>query len=146
MDYYAILGIDRKADEKAIKAKQNYEDIYVTSRAGSSWELPKKISQNINQKYNDAAASLSPDGKTLASVYSARPNDFAGVSTPSTWEEVEAGVSPQDFTIRNFAERLAAAGDLWAALSTAPGADLRAVARYMEPAASGATPRRRARR
>ena len=69
-------------------------------------------------------------GKTLASAYSPRANDFAGVSTPLTWDEVDAGVSPKDFTIRNFADRLAAAGDLWAALRKAKGADLRAVAKY----------------
>lgn len=71
-------------------------------------------------------------GKTLASAYSARANAFAGVSTPLTWEEVDEGVSPKDFTIRNFADRLATAGDLWAALRKAKGADLRAVARYTE--------------
>jgi bifunctional non-homologous end joining protein LigD len=42
-------------------------------------------------------------GKTLASAYSARASEFAGVSTPITWDEVEAGVSPKDFTIRTFA-------------------------------------------
>ena len=40
-------------------------------------------------------------GKTLASAYSARANEFAGVSTPLTWDEVEAGVKPQDFTVQN---------------------------------------------
>lgn len=69
-------------------------------------------------------------GKTLASVYSARSNAFAGVSTPVTWAEVEAGVRPQDFTIRNFAARLAAVGDLWAALRKSKGANLRAAMRY----------------
>ena len=59
--------------------------------------------------------------KTLASAYSARANDFAGVSTPVTWDEIEAGVSPKDFTIRSFAARLAAAGDLWAPLRQSPG-------------------------
>jgi bifunctional non-homologous end joining protein LigD len=71
-------------------------------------------------------------GKTLASAYSARANDFAGVSTPLTWDEVEAGVKPQDFTLQNFAGRLEAAGDLWAALRKARGADLRAVMKYAE--------------
>ncbi len=33
-------------------------------------------------------------GKTLACAYSARASDFAGVSTPLTWDEVEAGVDP----------------------------------------------------
>ena len=46
-------------------------------------------------------------GKTLASVYSPRATPFAGVSTPLTWDEVEAGVSPRDFTIPTFAARLA---------------------------------------
>ena len=71
-------------------------------------------------------------GKTLASAYSARANDFAGVSTPLTWEEVEAGVKPQDFTIQNIAGRLEASGDLWAPLRKSKGADLRAVMKYAE--------------
>jgi bifunctional non-homologous end joining protein LigD len=65
-------------------------------------------------------------GKTLASVYSARSTDFAGVSTPVTWEEIDTGVTPQDFTIRNFADRLEAVGDLWAPLRKSKGANLRA--------------------
>jgi len=66
--------------------------------------------------------------KTLASVYSARANDFAGVSTPLRWEEIDdGGITPQDFTIVNFGERLASVGDLWAGLLKSKGADLRAV-------------------
>jgi bifunctional non-homologous end joining protein LigD len=72
-------------------------------------------------------------GKTLASAYSARASDFAGVSTPLTWEEVEKGVSPKDFTVETFAVRLAEAGDVWAALRQSKGADLRAVMKYAEP-------------
>ncbi len=69
-------------------------------------------------------------GKTLASAYSARANEFAGVSTPLTWEEIDAGVSPQDFTIVNFEARLKEVGDLWAPLRKSKGADLRAVMKY----------------
>jgi bifunctional non-homologous end joining protein LigD len=72
-------------------------------------------------------------GKTLASAYSPRANDFAGVSTPLAWKEVESGVTPQDFTVANFASRLEAVGDLWAALRKAKGADLRAVAKVGSP-------------
>jgi bifunctional non-homologous end joining protein LigD len=72
-------------------------------------------------------------GKTLASAYSARASEFAGVSAPVTWEEIDEGVSPKDFTIRTFADRLATTGDLWAALRKAKGADLRAVMKYAEP-------------
>jgi bifunctional non-homologous end joining protein LigD len=72
-------------------------------------------------------------GKTLASAYSPRASEFAGVSAPLTWEEVAEGVSPKDFTIRTFAARLEAVGDLWAALRKAKGANLRAVMKYAEP-------------
>jgi bifunctional non-homologous end joining protein LigD len=72
-------------------------------------------------------------GKTLASAYSARASEFAGVSTPLTWAEVEKGVSPRDFTIRTAVDRLGAVGDLWAPLRRSKGADLRAVMQYAEP-------------
>ncbi len=77
-DYSPIISADgntliftsnRSDDEKAIRTKTNYEDIYITRRSGNTWEPPKKISPNLNQKYNDAAASLSPDGKTLFLYY-----------------------------------------------------------------------------
>ena len=55
-------------------------------------------------------------GKTLASAYSARASEFAGVSTPLTWDEVDEGVSPKDFTVANFDQRIKSAGDPWAAL------------------------------
>jgi bifunctional non-homologous end joining protein LigD len=63
-------------------------------------------------------------GKTLASAYSPRANAFAGVSTPLTWDEVASAVTPQDFTVVNFAARLKAVGDLWAALRKSKGVDL----------------------
>jgi bifunctional non-homologous end joining protein LigD len=69
-------------------------------------------------------------GKTLASAYSARANEFAGVSTPLTWQEIEEGVRPQDFTIGNVEARMKAVGDLWAPLRKSKGADLRAVMKY----------------
>lgn len=72
-------------------------------------------------------------GKTLASAYSARASDFAGVSMPVTWAEVDKGLSPRDFTIRTADERLGDVGDLWAPLRRSKGADLRAVMKYAEP-------------
>jgi len=63
-------------------------------------------------------------GKTLASAYSARASEFAGVSTPLTWDEVDEGVSPRDFTIANFAQRITSAGDPWAALRKSKGTKL----------------------
>ena len=52
-------------------------------------------------------------GRTLASVYSVRPRPGAAVSMPVTWEEIEAGVEIEDFTLRNVPMRVEAVGDLW---------------------------------
>jgi bifunctional non-homologous end joining protein LigD len=55
-------------------------------------------------------------GRTLASIYSVRPHPRAAVSTPVTWDEIERGVSIEDFRIDNVAARVAEVGDLWAPL------------------------------
>jgi bifunctional non-homologous end joining protein LigD len=52
---------------------------------------------------------------TYAATYTVRARPGAPVSAPCTWDEVERGdVGPRTFTIRTMAQRLAAAGDLWA--------------------------------
>ncbi len=64
-------------------------------------------------------------GKTLATAYSARASEFAGVSTPLTWQEVHDGVDREAFTIRTVPARLQTTGDLWAALSKSKGVEPR---------------------
>jgi bifunctional non-homologous end joining protein LigD len=66
-------------------------------------------------------------GKTLATAYSARASEFAGVSTPLKWKELEGTLDPRDFTIRSAPERFRETGDLWEALRTARPANLEAV-------------------
>jgi bifunctional non-homologous end joining protein LigD len=52
---------------------------------------------------------------THAAAYAVRARPGAPVSAPCTWAEVERGiVGPRTFTLRNMAERVAEAGDLWA--------------------------------
>jgi bifunctional non-homologous end joining protein LigD len=70
------------------------------------------------------------EGKTLACAYSARASDYAGASTPLTWDEIDRGVDRRDFTIRTLPARLAEVGDLWAPLRQAKGVDLRRVEKY----------------
>jgi bifunctional non-homologous end joining protein LigD len=65
-------------------------------------------------------------GKTLACAYSARASAFAGASTPVTWEEIEAGLRPEDFTIATLPARLESTGDLWAGVRQRPRVDLHA--------------------
>ncbi|HSS20176.1 MAG TPA: non-homologous end-joining DNA ligase [Pyrinomonadaceae bacterium] len=52
-------------------------------------------------------------GRTLASIYSVRPQPKATVSTPVKWAELERGVSIDDFRMDNVPARLRRLGDLW---------------------------------
>ena len=63
-------------------------------------------------------------GKTLACAYAARASDYAGVSTPLTWKEIEKGVDARDFTIRTAPQRFRDVGDLWAPLRKGKAVDL----------------------
>ncbi len=53
-------------------------------------------------------------GHTIASAYSVRPLPNAPVSAPVTWEELEEGLTPRQFTIRNMPSRIEQIGDLFA--------------------------------
>jgi len=66
-------------------------------------------------------------GKTLATAYSARASDYAGVSTPLSWKEVDGRLDPRAFTIQTAPARFSKVGDLWEGLRTAAPADLQAV-------------------
>jgi bifunctional non-homologous end joining protein LigD len=66
-------------------------------------------------------------GKTLATAYSARASDYAGVSTPLRWTEVAKGIDPRDFTIRTAPARFRQVGDLWSPVRTGAAVDLKAV-------------------
>ena len=98
-DYSPIISADgntliftsnRTDDPAKVKANQNFEDIYFTTKQGNTWAAPKPISPNINIKYNDAAASLSPDGKTLFLYYEEGEGDiYTSTLTGDQWSKPE---------------------------------------------------------
>jgi len=59
-------------------------------------------------------------GKTVASVYSARAEAHASVSTPLKWTELTNDLDPRDFTVENVPKRIRRVGDLWAAAMKRP--------------------------
>jgi bifunctional non-homologous end joining protein LigD len=67
------------------------------------------------------------EGKTLACAYSARASQFAGVSTPLQWEELDQDIRPEDFTLENALTRFEQVGDLWNPVMRGTPVDLRAV-------------------
>jgi bifunctional non-homologous end joining protein LigD len=58
------------------------------------------------------------EGKTIASVYSVRPQAGAPVSTPLLWSEVDERLDPASFTMEAVLERVRRRGDLYAPVRT----------------------------
>src|SRR6185369_14769944 len=82
----------------------------------AEYRVAKRPRAHVLVDYNQNAW-----GRTLASVYSLRPQPRATVSTPVTWDEVEHGFELDDHRIDTVPERLAATGDLWAPLAASRG-------------------------
>ena len=79
-----------------------------------AWQIDKRtgkvfIDHNMNRS-----------GANISAVYSLRPEAGATVSTPLLWEEVDTGVTPQDFRIDNVWERFGKLGDLFEGVRTSP--------------------------
>ena len=53
-------------------------------------------------------------GRTLASVYSVRPTPVASVSAPVGWDEIERGITIEQFTMDVVLDRVARLGDVHA--------------------------------
>ena len=82
----------------------------------AEYKVAKRPKGRVLVDYNQNAW-----GRTLASIYSIRPTPLATVSTPVTWEEIEQGISIDDFRIDNVPARLREVGDLWKPLVEARG-------------------------
>jgi bifunctional non-homologous end joining protein LigD len=80
----------------------------------AEYRIAKRPAGRVLVDYNQNAW-----GRTLASIYSVRPTRYASVSTPVTWEELEAGARIEDFTLRNVPARIKRKGDLWKPLLSA---------------------------
>ncbi len=124
------LGMTPLAKTSGSSGMHIYVAIRVAPTQHEVWAIAKEIGHTIAKAHPDVLtaeyriAKRPPNrvlvdynqnafGKTLASIYSVRPNEEATVSAPVTWEEVERGCTPEDFTIFNMPKRVEAIGDLW---------------------------------
>ena len=79
-----------------------------------AWQIDKRtgkvfIDHNMNRS-----------GANISAAYSLRPEAGGTVSTPLRWDEIDAGVTPQDFRIDNVWGRFEEVGDLFEGVRTSP--------------------------
>jgi bifunctional non-homologous end joining protein LigD len=82
----------------------------------AEYRIAKRPRKRVLLDYNQNAW-----GRTLASVYSVRPQPKATVSTPITWDELDEAVQIDDFRIDTVPDRVKKVGDLWAPLLAQKG-------------------------
>jgi bifunctional non-homologous end joining protein LigD len=85
-----------------------------SDRVTMAWKVERRtgkvfIDHNMNR-----------EGANIAAAYSLRPEARATVSTPIEWDELETGLTPQDFRIDNVWQRFASAGDLFDGVRAKP--------------------------
>lgn len=78
--------------------------------------LERVVSKRGNKLYFDYLQLWR--GRTMPVVYSARAKSEPTVAAPLTWEEVETGIRPTDFTILNMKKRIQEMGDLFKPVTT----------------------------
>jgi bifunctional non-homologous end joining protein LigD len=74
--------------------------------ATTEWLKKKRSGVLVDHRQNG-------HGKTIASVYSVRPQPGAPVSTPLEWDELTEEVRPRDYSMRVALERVERHGDLF---------------------------------
>jgi bifunctional non-homologous end joining protein LigD len=137
-DVFASLGMTPYVKTTGSKGMHVYVAIKPGPTQHGVWEVAKALSHAIAQAHSDVLIveyrvakrtrgrvlldyNQNSFGRTLASVYSVRPNEEAMVSTPLEWSEVEAGCVPSDFTMLDVPDRVDRVGDLWAPLERKRG-------------------------
>jgi bifunctional non-homologous end joining protein LigD len=101
-----VRKLEKRAERKAAETIGRYVMQRHAADVTMDWAVEKR-SGKVFIDYNQNVR-----GKTLASVYSPRPNPEAGVSFPLRWDEV-GKVYPTDFTMLTVPALLEARGDLW---------------------------------
>jgi bifunctional non-homologous end joining protein LigD len=84
----------------------------VISEKPDLFTTPRSVAKRTRGKVYFDYLQIST-GKTISAPYSVRAYDGALVSTPLVWDEVEKGLRPGQFTIKNVLERFEKVGDLF---------------------------------
>ncbi|MRX41236.1 DNA ligase D [Flavobacterium sp. LC2016-23] len=121
---HVYIPMAAKYDYDSVKIFAELIAHEVHSRLPETTSLERSIKKRNHKIYLDYLQNRK--GQTLAAPYSVRPKPGATVSTPLEWSEVNAKLSPSQFTIKNVLKRFEKKGDLWQPV-LGKGADIKAI-------------------
>ncbi|REG96089.1 DNA ligase D [Flavobacterium aquicola] len=121
---HVYIPLGGKYDYDSVKLFAELIARVVNSKLPETTTLERSIKKRNHKIYIDYLQNRK--GQTLVAPYSVRPKPGATVSTPLEWSEVNAKLSPSQFTIKNVIKRFEKKGDLWKPV-LGKGADIKAV-------------------
>ncbi|RUT72220.1 DNA ligase D [Flavobacterium cupreum] len=121
---HVYIPLGAKYDYDSVKLFAELIAHEVHTRLPETTSLERSIKKRDHKIYIDYLQNRK--GQTLAAPYSVRPKPGATVSTPLEWSEVNAKLSPSQFTIKNVLKRFEKKGDLWKPV-LGKGADIKAI-------------------
>ena len=116
--------------------------VLVIQQKPDLFTTPRTVSQRKKAKVYFDYLQIS-SSKTIAAPYVLRAHPGAPVSTPLDWSEVEKGLEPGQFNIRNALDRFERVGDLFEGVLTKPQKLEPALERVASTSTASPSPRRR---
>lgn len=126
---HVYIPLDAKYDYNTVRILAECIAEEVHAMLPETTTLARSIKKREHKIYIDFLQNSR--GQTLAAPYSVRPRPGATVSTPLEWDEVNATLSPSQFTIRTTIDRIAQKGDLWKPV-LGKGANITAMLKKLE--------------
>ncbi|MGI5900968.1 MAG: non-homologous end-joining DNA ligase [Desulfitobacteriia bacterium] len=109
------IPVGGRYDYKTARQINKFFADYFSQKYPQKITITRQVDKRENKLYFDYL-QMAP-GKTIIGPYSPRATPLATVATPIEWGELEKGIKPQDFTLRNIKERLQEKEDLFAPLN-----------------------------
>jgi len=116
--FHVVIPLDRTMTFDEVRNFAQDVSRLLIQRNEGVYTLEDHISERSGRTFLDTLRNSY--GATAVAPYAVRTRPEASVATPVDWLEVEAGVSPRDWTIQNLPQRLATREDPWKDMSEYP--------------------------
>ncbi len=105
------IPIGQRYDYNAARKINEFFGRYFSQKYPQKITIERMVKKRGHRLYFDYLQMW--NGKTITMVYSPRATPKGTISMPVSWEEVRAGIHPEDFHLLNATSRLQEKGDLF---------------------------------
>ena len=109
--FHIVVPLDRSLGFDAVRDFAHDAALLLVRRHEDRYTLEQRKEKRGGRIFLDTLRNVY--GATAVAPYGVRALPEAPAATPLDWHEVEAGVSPRDYTIENMLNRLAQKEDPW---------------------------------